>query len=446
MVKKLMFLFLVSWVVLNVSIAKASDDSDVILKLLVKKGVLTQAEVDDMRREVAAEKAKMAEVSKASGDMKMAEGPKTLQDKVDDIQKDLLSKVGLDKLSSRLKLKGRFAAGFFDSQKGGSFNNGSFQVPETKIQFSFLPDDVNVVVMRLNLNNATFNNIDYLYLDTNIMKLTPWEKKPFTLSSRVGEFKVDLGEETYSNNSVEGILPSNSAANVSGNDEGLQFSGKIGKERPLGWSIAVMNGNSGTGADTNWLKAFNGKLYYNIIDPLYVSASYYNSGNLGTSSSAISIGGITTPPTRAVKWSRQIFEGDMRYDIKKGKTLNPPAYCDSLAFVRAAYGHFIDSASPVNNVASREGNYAYAESLFNVTKKLYVAGRASFLGLNGGNNTAAFNNITSNNYERYSLGFGYRLTKAVLLKTSYDFNVEHKTSGNEDPKDNLFSILIAAQF
>jgi len=417
------------------AVSYADDTSEAILKLLVRKGIVTQQEVDEMKVEIAKANIK-------------AETPKSLEDRVASVEKDLLSKVGLDKLSSKLKLKGRFAAGYFNSQKNGTYPNGSFQAPEAKLQFTFQPDDINSVVMRMNLNNATFNNLDYFYLDTNIMKLTPWEKSPFALTSRIGRMKMDFGEETWSNNPVESILPSNSAANVAGNDEGLQLSGKIGKVRPLTWSAGVFNGNSGTGADNNWLKAFNAKVSYNIIDPLYVSASYYNSGQLDTAASEMSIAGITSAPTNARKWIRQMAEVDVRYDFKKGKTLNPPAYCDSLAFVKFAYGHFYDDAKRFNQelaASNREGDYAYIEGLYNITKKFYAAARASFIGLEGTPHRDSLNGVTANRYERYSLGLGYRLSGATILKGEYSFNDEKKTGG-EDPKDNLVSLLVASQF
>src|SRR3989338_6878405 len=182
-----------------------ADDSELILKILVKKGVITQAEVDEMREEIA----------KAKPPAPKVEAPKTVEDRIAAVEKDLLSKVGMDKAASKLKIKGRWAAGYYDSEKAGSFPNGSFQAPEAKIQFGFQPDDINTVIIRLSLNNAAFNSVDYFYLDSNLMKLTPWEKTaPFTFASRVGRFKVDFGEETFSNNPVESILPSNSAANV----------------------------------------------------------------------------------------------------------------------------------------------------------------------------------------------------------------------------------------
>ncbi|MDP3730389.1 MAG: hypothetical protein Q8R14_02565 [Candidatus Omnitrophota bacterium] len=439
MVKRFMSLFLSVCIVFSVSVAAASDDSEVILKLLVKKGLITQAEVDEMK----------TEVEKSRVTMK-SEGPKTLEERMANVEKDLESKVGLDKLASKLKLKGRFAAGYFSSQRAGTYFNNSFRVPEAKLQFGFQPDDMNSVIMRMNFNNAIANSplIDYLYLDTNVMKLTPWEKSPFKLMSRIGRLKVDFGEETWSNNPVESALPSNSAANVGGYDVGLQLSGKIGKDNPVGWTAGITNGDNSIGVDNNWLKAFNTKLSYNPIDPLSLSASYYNSGRLGTDSSAINIGGVITPPTNALNWMRQVVEVDARYDFKKGKVLNPPAYCDSLAYIRLAYGYFYDDAIRFNlgrNVRDREGNYGYVEGLYNLNKKFYTAARASYVELNG-DNTASFNSVTTKLYERYSFGLGYRLTNATIVKASYDVNLEKNGTGGEDPVDGLFSILVSSQF
>lgn len=436
MFKKSIAVFLIIGMLFLPSSVMASDDSEIILKLLVKKGVITQQEVDEMRAEIKKEK----ELAK--------EEEKPLEERVAKVEDDLLSKVGLDKISSKLKLKGRWAAGYFNSLKKGSFDKGSFQAPEAKLQFTFAPDDINSVIMRMNLNNATFNNLDYFYLDTNLLKLTPWKDKPFTLASRIGRFKVDYGEETWSNNPVESVIASNSASNVSGNDEGFQLSGKIGKTRPLSWSTGVFNGNSGTGADNNWDKAFGGKLSYNLLDPLYISGSYYNSGKLpAASSSEIGIAGLSSAATNTDVWRRQMFEFDARYDFKKGKVLNPPAYCDSLAFIRAAYGHFWDdSIESVQRNAlktDREGNYGFVEGFWNVTKKFYTAARASIVDIDGTDKLVSLNSLNSNQYQRYSVGVGYRLTGATILKGEYTFNESRE--GN-DADDSLISAVIASQF
>lgn len=356
------------------------------------------------------------------------------------VKEEAVKRIDLNNVLTRLKIKGRWAAGYYNSGKAGSFDSGSFEAPEAKVQLGFAPDDINNIILRLNLNNATFNNVDYFYVDSDLKKLL---SLGFPIAGRLGRMKVDFGEETWGNNPVESVLPSASAANISGNDEGLQLSGKIGKDKPLGYSVAVGNGTAGTGTDTSAAKAFAGKLYYNIFDPLYASASYYNSGQMKASNSEIGIGGLVTRPTSAVRWAREMWEVDLRYDFQKGKTLNPPAFSDSRAFLRLAYGGFGEDVSG-GTISKRDGTFGFIEGAYNLTKKFYIAGRASFIDLDG-TTTATLNGVTANWYRRYSLGGGYRISNNTILKLGYDWN---RSSGPSlgDADDNLVSAIVASQF
>jgi hypothetical protein len=417
---------LLSTAIMFVSLSAYADEtSEVILKLLIKKGVITQEEVDALKAEIATEKPKV---------------PEGLEARVDKLEKDVASKVGLEKLASKLKIKGRWAAGYYDTQKRGSFPHGSFEAPEAKIQFAFEPDDIHKIIMRMNLNNAAFNNLDYFYLDS---KLSKFFNLPFELNARLGRFKLDLGEESWSNNPVESVLASNSAGNVAGNDEGFQLSGKLSKKFPLGWSASISNGVAGTGSDPTNAKAFTGKLFYNIIEPLYVSASYYHSGSMKFSNSEMSIAGISTRPPGALNWDRQIWEVDLRYDFGKGKTLNPPAYSDSKAFVRLAYGQFADEIEQ-GTAQERDGAFGFVEGTYNFTKKIYAAARYSIVDLDG-EQTASLNGVTANKYQRYSFGLGYRLTDNTIFKLGYDINDE-AGGGAEGISNNQFSAIVASQF
>jgi len=364
-------------------------------------------------------------------------------DKVKEIAKTQpTARVDLANALSKLKIKGRWAAGFFDSGKSGSYSAGSFEVPEAKLQFAFEPDELNKVILRLNLNNAKFNELDYFYLDTQLSKFF---NLPFELNSRLGRFKFDFGEETWSNNPVESVLVSNSCANVSGNDEGLQFSGKtfsFGKIKPIAWSVALMNGNDGTSGastDNSTAKAFVGKLAYNLFDPLYISASYYHSGNLKTADSALSISGLRAKPTGVNKWERRAWEIDLRYDFKKGKVLNPAVFSDSRAILRFAYGGFSDDA-----LQEREGQFGFLEGIYNLNKKFYLAVRYSLVDLEKDTLTT-LNGVTANKYIRYSLGGGWRFSENTLLKLGYDWN-RNSGPGIEDADDDLFSLVVASQF
>ena len=413
MIKKTFLFFLVSCLLSLVSCFSAWANRDPLVQLLIKKGVITEEEIAQMEKE-------------------LAQAPAA---------KEEAPRVDLAKATSKLKIKGRAALGYFDSGSAGSFPSGSFEVPEAKIQFGFEPDKYNTFILRANLNNATFNSLDYFYLDSKDF-LPFLEDKPVKLSTRLGRFKLDLGEETFSNNPVEGALISNSAANTSGSDEGVQVGLNMGdKKRPIKVTGAITNGVTGVGSDTTTPKAFTGKISYRFCDPFYASASYHHSGMLKASNSEASIAGLVTRPTNALKWYRQVWEVDARYDLKPGKVIDPPAYTDSLAYLKFGYGQFNDNAQPV---ADRDGNYGFAEGLWNITDKIYTVHRTSFVDLDG-DQTASLNSVTANSYLRYSFGLGYHLTDATILKTEYSINKSRKVTGG-DPNDDQFATVVSAQF
>ena len=361
------------------------------------------------------------------------------------------SKVDLANALSKLKLKGRAAVGFFDSGKAGSYPAGSFEMPDAKIQFAFEPDAINTVVMRFSLNNATAQSplLDYFYLQSKDF-LPSLKNTPFSLSSRLGRFKLGFGEETWSDNLVESVLPSKSAAGASVIDEGLELAGKIKLAelglkglKPLGWVFSISDGNSGVGSDSGTAKALMSKLYYSPIEPLYLSLSYYDSGKL-KGAAEMSVAGLTSVPTGAIEWERRIWELDARYDFGKGKKpLDPPAFSDSKAILRLSYGAFHDTTSTAG-AAERTGNFGLVDGLYNLTKKFYAAGRYSFVDLSS-DTTATLNSVTANKYDRYSLGAGFRWSENTILKLSYDWN-KTQGPGVDDADDNLLSAIVATQF
>lgn len=349
----------------------------------------------------------------------------------------------LDKIGTKLKINGRWATTFYKSGQGGSFPNGSFEVPDAKIQLLINPDDINTIVTRFNLNNAVFNNVDFFYIDTKLFQ-TQLKDSPYTLESRVGRFKVPFGEETYWDNPIGSSVASGSATKISGNDEGAQLSGSIGKEKPVKWYFGVMNGNSGTGSDNTNAKAFIGKLAYSPIDPLRLSASIYSTGNLKTAASDISVAGLTTRPGgNATNWNRTLWELDARYDFEKGKVLDPPAYADSKAYLQAAFGQMIDDA---RNVSDREGNYGFIEGLVNFTPKYYGVARYSVISLLHGYFDTLNGSLGTTQYERTSLALGYRVSDKTLVKLAYDFNFSNTVNGGDDPTDDLLTVAIVSNF
>jgi hypothetical protein len=395
----------------------SAADSEALIKLLIKKGLITEQELESAAAELGGQEAKPPAKQAALPAM-------------------------LDKAGSALKIKGRWAAGYFQGGKSGSDPNGAFRAPEAKMQFAFAPDSVNTIIMRGNFNNATFNNLDYFYLESK--NFLPLEDLPFDYATRLGRFKMDFGEETWSDNPVESALPSNSVAKVGGNDEGAQLAVSLKTSWSPRLSAGIFNGNTGTGTDNAGPKAYTAKLSVTPLDELYLSTSFFDSRALKGQASEMSIGGLTAAPTGAVNWARRAWEIDARYDIGKGKAkLDPPAYSDSLAYIRGAYGLFTDDAK---GGIDREGDYAFLEGLWNFHPKLYGAARWSILDFDH-ETSATINSITTvKRQQRYALGAGYRWSKNTIIKGEWAIDHESGRVGADDASNNLLSLIAASQF
>ena len=373
-----------------------------------------------------------------------------------------------DEFKPNIDFKGsRLAAGYLNSGKNGSYQYGSFQEPDAKLRFNWQMSPDVTIVTRMSIENAAFNSLDYFYIDyRNILaQASPSLKDgPFNPTIRLGRLKLDVGEETWADNPVESIVVSNSASIIKGYDEGLQLFDTIKKERfgvPIKWSLSLTNGNSGTGKDNNQAKATDFKIGVNPITELYVSGSYYNSGQLGISTGHVApnnadatFAGLATAPTNATLWSRTIKELDLRYDFQPGKEnrLNPgaPAWSDSKGYIRAAYGQFADDGTdklaPINKVTNREGTYYFVEGCYNVTEKLYLGVRESKIDIKKSTMFYTLNGVNANDYTRTSVGVGYRLTDNTHVKIEDAVNSAKVPTGTKKPEINQIALLFTTKF
>jgi hypothetical protein len=368
-----------------------------------------------------------------------------------------------DEFKPSIDFKGsRMAIGYLDSGKDGSYKYGSYQMPDAKLRFNWQMDKNITIVTRMGLKNATFDSLDYFYMEyRNLFPQFIESLKDSTILNptlRMGRIKVDIGEETFADNPVESVVASNSAGIVAGYDEGLQLLSSLPKETlgvPFKWSLSFFNGNTATGADNNQAKAMCLKLGANPLPELYVSASYYDSGEMGgkpaVADAEVTYAGAKTSPTGAKTWSRTIQEIDVRYDFQPGKEnrLNPgaPAFSDSKAFVRFAYGQFTDNGScPGVKVTNVAGSYYYLEGCYNATEKIYLAARDSFIGFNKSTLYAPLNSVNVNDYTRLSLGVGFRLTSNSQFKIENAANTEKMPKGVKAPENNQIALLFTTKF
>lgn len=373
-----------------------------------------------------------------------------------------------DEFKPNIDFKGsRLATGYLDSGKNGSYQYGSFQMPDAKLRFNWQMSPDVTIVTRMSIENSAFNSLDYFYIEYKnlLAQASPSLKDgPFNPVMKMGHIKLDIGEETWADNPVESIVVSNSASIVKGYDEGLQLSQTLHKDYlgvPIKWSLSLTNGNSGTGKDNNQGKATCLKLGVNPITELYVSGSYYNSGQLGITTghvapnnADVTYAGLATAPTNATLWTRTITELDLRYDFQPGKEnrLNPgaPAWSDSKGYVRAAYGQFADDGkdklAPIVKVTNREGKYYFVEGCYNVTEKLYLGVRQSKIDIKKSTLFYTLNGVNANDYTRTSVGVGYRLTDNTHVKIEDAVNSAKVPTGTKKPEINQIALLFTTKF
>ncbi|MFH0797397.1 MAG: hypothetical protein V2A65_10185 [Candidatus Omnitrophota bacterium] len=332
--------------------------------------------------------------------------------------------VTLSTAGSELTIKGRVFIGYYDSERFGStYENGSFEMPDAKVQLTWKPWERIEVVNRFNLNNAAFNSVDYCYLQGN--QIIPGDEKSRV---RIGRTKIDFGEETWSNNPVEGRFISNSAANVTGYDDGIELYGNFIPDT-FGYYVDLANGNTGTGSDNTSSKSIAAKIFGRPVKPWYLSASYYTSGDLDNNNSEMTIAGGSTAPTGSTDWQRNIWEFNTKL------ALGPAEFA-------GVYGQFEDDAT---DVTDRQGEYYFIQAVFSITPKTYAGLRYSTIKLDDGV-TSTLNSVSSaDQYDRTSFVLGYKFSKLITVKTEYSWNDNHRP-GKASIDDNQFAIGVATQF
>lgn len=404
-------------------IAKKTFAADPVIEMLQEKGVITA----DEAQKLYDEKAKSEPV--------------------------LLSTAG-----SKLTMKGRFFAGYYVSDEDKAFaskygsgsntnyRNGSFEIPDAKLQFTWNPMACVSVITRLSFGGADNSNLKFDYLYAQYNGIIPGDLKSRV---RLGKMKVDFGEETFTDNPLEnnaGLISNSATGAAGGYDEGVDLYGNLipGK---LGYTLGYSNGNVNTGSEDNTAKAIATKVFIQPIPQLYFSGSYYTADMTGDSTTGktdFKIAGLSSAPTGVGVdgWNRSVWEVDA-----KGKFFQPGSTTE-IARLAAAYGQFVDDLNESSS-PDREGSYYFLEGMLNFTPKFFVGARYSFVSLDK-QYVDTLNGIAkANQYERTSVGMGYRLNNLVTLKAEYSWNntkrIEASTS-NKALSDNMFVVGLAAGF
>lgn len=344
---------------------------------------------------------------------------------------------------SILKIDGRLFMGIIDSDANGAYPNRALDIPDAKLRFTFTPRKDFTIVNRFSNNKATGNGFDYFYLDLN-----NWGGALPGHALRMGKVKEDIGEETWTDNPVEGVLITNSASAVGGYDGGINFRGSLPIGMPASYSLSVLNGTGGVGSSNNGL-ATGAKIGIAPYKHFYLSVSGYDSGDdikFGGAviAPALKVANLQTVPAGATSWHRTLWEVDARwnYGTTGIKSLIPGGANPSRCQLATAYGQAKDNFT---GATDRTANYWYAEGLVNATGRLYFASRYSTVQLNDGQTaTLVDSTVAVNRYSRVSLGAGFHLTPLTDLKAEYTRNTTN--GGTSKPDLNQLAIGLATKF
>ncbi|MDO8587320.1 MAG: hypothetical protein Q7T82_09795 [Armatimonadota bacterium] len=338
---------------------------------------------------------------------------------------------------SKIKIDGRIFAGVFDTGAEGAYANSSVDISDAKIRFTFNPTKNITVVNRFSTTGAKTDGFDYFYADFAGV-LSP------TSIIRVGQRKIDTGQETWVDNPIENMLVTNSVSHVSGYGTGIALLGRFQdvKTSPL-YEIGFVNGPKGLMVRPTNALPINIKLGAPLPGNIFASASYFRSGDIGAADkSAISVAEIADYPA-ATEWNRSLWEVDLRYNYGASgiRSLVPTGDLPPV-MLGATYGGFNDDAV---GAADRDGQFWFVEGLFRLNSRTYAAARYSSVDLDDGVLAKLGKSpVSVNSYRRTSIGLGYALTDLTHVKAEYAFN---RTSGGaSDPDLNQLAIGVASKF
>jgi len=339
---------------------------------------------------------------------------------------------------SKIKIDGRIFAGLFDTGEGGASPNWSTDINDAKLRFAFNPTKNITIINRFTTTGAKTGDFDYFYADFAGV-LGP------THAIRLGQRKIDTGQETWVDNPIENMLITNSISHVSGYGTGIAFLGRFSnaKTSPL-YEIGFVNGPKGVMARPTNSLPVNFKLAAPLKGGLFASASYYTSGDIGAGDkSAISVGEVADAPAGATGWNRKLWEVDLRYNYGPTgiRSLIPTGDLPPV-MLGATYGAFSDDA---DGASDRDGDFWLLEGLLRLSRRAYAAARYSVVDLdNGVLAKLGKSPVSVNSYSRISIGLGYALSDLTQVKAEYTIN--DTDGGVSDPSLNQLAIGVASKF
>jgi hypothetical protein len=345
----------------------------------------------------------------------------------------------------KLNISGEGGVAFFHSGSEGAFPNSEFRVDEAKL-FVEAPIWENVYFFtELNLMTREANDLSLqlgeLYLDfENISRL--WDRDRM-VNLRVGRMDTPFGEEYQTRDAIDNPLISHSLSDLWGVDEGIEAYGSIGK---VSYAVAVQNGGASGVRDFDADKSVAGRLSFDPVKWLHLSASGMRTGDLkapGDYWSALYFGNgwfLPSGSTNTTKYHANLVEGDVELRLPHDRIK-----------LFGGYIRYDDNDSTADN--GRDIYYYSVEGVHSFSRKFYAGARFSqtfankgfpIVG-NGDMGEYLFGPLTKELW-RLSLGLGYRWSENLLVKAEYSFERGKELDGEHRNNEDLFAVEAAFKF
>ena len=354
------------------------------------------------------------------------------------------------------ELSGFGAFGFIDSGETGTTPEGGFQIQEATI---FVETDiwrnssifVEVQTNRLGADESKFIRTAEVYGHFRDLIETP----SLNMGLKAGRIDIPFGEEYLAQDAPDNPLISFSAAYPYGWDEGILL---YGDAWGVGWIAAVTDGTDDRSIEDNSEKAYNLKLYGDLLPRLYVSGSLMKNGD--ASKSAVEFGGSHFQPVGASHQSTAGASASPHVDalLYEFDALVRLGREGSGGYVSGAFGQATQDDS--DDTFDRDFRWHTIEGLASGWRNVYVAARYSEIGTYDsargwhfdGKPTAGGNGAFGYDVERFrrlSFGVGWDPNPQVRLKVEVgqdDFDLIGGSPYGSGQSRALFGVGLTMRF
>lgn len=347
---------------------------------------------------------------------------------------------------SKLSISGEAGVGFFNTGSKGMFPNSEFRVDEARLFIEAPVQDSVYFFGELNLMTREALDLSLqlgeCYLDfENVSQV--WHQDRM-LNVRIGRMHIPFGEEYMSRYAIDNPLISHSLSDFWGVDEGIELYGSVGR---FSYVVAVQNGGPSGVRDFNGDKSVAGRLAYDPAKWLHLSVSGMRTGDISIPDDSWSelwfANGWLLPlgsgsPTR---FHANLVEGDVEWRWRRGH-------------LKAFGGCIRQDDNDSNGANGRDIYYYSVEALHDIVPKLYAAVRFSQIFASGGYPIAGNGNMENYLFSggltkelwRWSLGFGYRMSRNLVLKAEYALERGRQSNGQSRNNEDLFAFEAAFRF